>query len=100
VVPNGDDTMPMPFMPPQVSGGQIDWQCILSVMDSLHSDLELRNWLHWAEEEGKVPMFVRTVATAARMACMPDYELLRPVVVELKRRYPEDLRVRPQQLRT
>jgi hypothetical protein len=34
-------------------------------------------------------MFVRTVAEAARMSCIPDYVLLRPVLVELKRQYPE-----------
>jgi len=34
-------------------------------------------------------MFVRTVAEAALMACSPDYVLLRPVLVELKRPYPE-----------
>jgi len=34
-------------------------------------------------------MFVRTVTEAARMACMPDYVLLRPVLVELRRLYPE-----------
>jgi hypothetical protein len=34
-------------------------------------------------------MFVRTVAEAARMACIPDFVLLRPVLLELRRRYPE-----------
>jgi hypothetical protein len=33
-------------------------------------------------------MFVRTVAEAALMACSPDYVLLRPVLVEFRRRYP------------
>jgi hypothetical protein len=50
---------------------------------------ESRGWLRWASESGKTPMFVRTVAEAARMACSPDYVLLRPVLVELKRRYAE-----------
>jgi hypothetical protein len=59
------------------------------VMDSPHNDPELHNWLHWASERGNTPTFVRTVAEAARMACMPDYALLRPVLVELKWRYPE-----------
>jgi hypothetical protein len=31
------------------------------------------------------------LAEDARMACMPDYALLRPVLVELRRRYPEGL---------
>jgi hypothetical protein len=60
-------------------------------MDSANTDPELRQWLCWAFESGKVPMFVRTVAEAALIACLPDYELLRPVLLELKRRYPEDL---------
>jgi hypothetical protein len=29
------------------------------------------------------------LAEAALMACMPDYVLLRPVLLKLKRRYPE-----------
>jgi hypothetical protein len=58
-------------------------------MDSAHTDPELSQWLRWASEGGNTPMFVRMVAEAARMACMPDYVLLRPVLLELKRRYPE-----------
>ena len=34
-------------------------------------------------------MFVSKVADAASAACIPDYLLLRPVLLELKRRYPE-----------
>jgi len=40
--------------------------------------------------QGNTLSFVRMVAEAARIACIPDYLLLRPVLVELKRRYPED----------
>jgi len=87
--------MPQPSMPPQASRRQIDWRGIFSLMDSANTDPELTHWLHWAEEGGKVPMFVRTVATAARMACMPDYVLLRPVLVELKRQHPEPEPGRP-----
>jgi hypothetical protein len=58
-------------------------------MHSPHDDPELSQWLRWASEQGSTPMFVRTVAEAALMACMPDYVLRRPVLVELKRRYPE-----------
>ena len=36
------------------------------------------------------PMFVRTIAEGAQLACVPDYVLLRPVLLELKRRCPED----------
>jgi hypothetical protein len=59
------------------------------MMASPHTDPELIQWLRWASESGSTPMFVRTVAEAARMACSPDYVLLRPVLIELKRRYPE-----------
>jgi hypothetical protein len=58
-------------------------------MHSANTDPVLRDWLRWAPERGSTPMFVRTVAEAALMACMPDCVLLRPVLVELKRRYPE-----------
>jgi hypothetical protein len=58
-------------------------------MDSAHTDPELRRWLRWASEEGNTPMFARTVADAALSACSPDYELLRPVLLVLKRRHPE-----------
>jgi len=58
-------------------------------MDSAHTDPELNHWLLWAAEQGHTPSFVRTVAEAARMACIPDFVLLRPVLLELKRRYTE-----------
>jgi hypothetical protein len=58
-------------------------------MDSPHTDPELRDWLRWASESANTPMFVRTVAEAALIACIPDYVLLRPVLVELKRRHPQ-----------
>ncbi len=51
------------------------------MMDSTYTDPELRDWLRWASEGGKVPMFVRTVAEAARMTCSPDYLPLRAVMV-------------------
>jgi len=50
----------------------------------------LLDWLRWASESGNTPVFVRRVAEAALIACIPDYLLLRPVLAELKRRYPED----------
>lgn len=58
-------------------------------MDSPHTDLELSRWLRWASERGNTPTFVRTVAEAPRVACLPDYALLRPVLLELTRRYRE-----------
>ena len=52
-----------------------------------HIDPELRHWLRWASESGNTPMFVRTVVEAALIACSPDYARLRPVLLELERRY-------------
>jgi hypothetical protein len=63
-------------------------QAYITIMISTGADPVLRDWLRWAPERGSTPMFVRTVAEAALMACMPDCVLLRPVLVELKRRYP------------
>lgn len=62
---------------------------MLPMMDSANTDLELRGWLRRASESGSTPSFVRTVTEAALIACLPDYVLLRPVLVELKRRCPE-----------
>ena len=59
------------------------------MMYSAYTDPKLRQWLRWASESAKVPSFVPTVAEAALLACSPEYELLRPVLLELKRRYPE-----------
>jgi hypothetical protein len=58
--------------------------------NSANTDPELRDWLRWASEGANTPMFVRTVAEAARMACIPDYVLLRPMQLERKQRYPEN----------
>ena len=58
-------------------------------MDSPHNDTELHRWLRWVFESRKPPCFVCTVAEAALGACMPDYLLLRPVLLELKRQHPE-----------
>jgi len=69
------------------------------MMNSANTDPELRDWLHWASEGGNTPMFVRTVAEAARMACSPDYALLRPALLELKRRHPEGISERLRELR-
>ena len=68
---------------------QLDWRGIFSLMDSAHTDPELSQWLRWASESAKTPVFVRTAAEAALLACLPDYVLLRAVLLELKRRYPE-----------
>ena len=58
-------------------------------MDSANTDPELRDWLRWASESANTPVFVRSVAEAALISCLPDYTLLRPVLLELKRRYPQ-----------
>jgi hypothetical protein len=58
---------------------------------SPHTDPELSQWVRWASERGNTPMFALMVPEAARMDRMPDYVLLRPVLVELKRRYPGGL---------
>ena len=57
------------------------------MMRSISTDPELSQWLRWAFESGRTPIFVHAVAEAALMACMPDYVLLGPVLLELKRRY-------------
>ena len=58
-------------------------------MDSAGTDPELRDWLRWASEWGTTPMFVSKVADAASAACTPDFEMLRPVLLELKRLHPK-----------
>jgi hypothetical protein len=65
------------------------------MMVSAPTDPELSQWLRWASESGDTPVFVRKVAEAALVACTPDYVLLRPVLVELKRRYPWGLSLTP-----
>jgi hypothetical protein len=59
------------------------------MMYSANTDPELRQWLRWASEWGSTPMFVSKVADAACLACLPDYALLRPVLLELKRLHPK-----------
>jgi len=59
------------------------------MMESANTDPELRDWLRWASELGNTPAFVRLVADAACLACSPDFEMLRPVLVELKRLQPQ-----------
>lgn len=55
---------------------------------SANTDPELADWLHWASESGEVPSFVRAIAEAAFLADLANYALLRPVLLELKRRRP------------
>lgn len=52
---------------------------------SANTDPDLADWLRWASQSHEVPMFVQTVAEAATIADLPNYALLRPVLLELKR---------------
>jgi len=51
---------------------------------SAATDPELTAWLRWASESGEVPSFIRAIAEAAFLADLPNYELLRPVLLKLK----------------
>jgi hypothetical protein len=59
------------------------------MMDFAYTDPELHDWLRWASEWGTTPMFVSKVADAASAACIHDFEMLRPVLVALKRQHPQ-----------
>jgi len=53
---------------------------------SANTDPDLHDWLRWAFESGEAPSFVKAIAEAAFLADSPSYSLLRPVLLELKRR--------------
>jgi hypothetical protein len=55
---------------------------------SASTDPELADWLRWASESDEVSTFVRTIAEAAFLADLPNYALLRPVLLKSKRRRP------------
>ena len=55
---------------------------------SATTDPDLADWLRWASESGEVASFVRVIADAAFVADLPNYALLRPVLLELKRENP------------
>jgi len=55
---------------------------------SANTDPDLGDWLRWASASGEAPIFVRTIAEAAFLADLPNYVLLRPVLLELKRQVP------------
>jgi hypothetical protein len=61
------------------------------VLYSANIDPELSDWLRWASESHEVPMFVQTVAEAAFLADLPNYALLRPVLLELRRQRPRSV---------
>jgi hypothetical protein len=51
------------------------------------TDEELYGWLRWAEESGS--SFLKTTAEAALIADLKHYNLLWPVLLELKKEWPE-----------
>jgi hypothetical protein len=51
------------------------------------ADEELHDWLRWAEENGS--SFLKATAEAALTADLAHYNLLRPVLLELKRDWPQ-----------
>jgi hypothetical protein len=59
-------------------------------MCSVHEDRALYDWLRWAEESG--PSFLRTMAEASFMADLKNYNLLQPVLLELKKDWPKPAR--------
>jgi hypothetical protein len=51
------------------------------------TDEELHDWLRWAKEQGS--SFLRTTAEAALIADLKHYNLLRPVLLDVKKMYPK-----------
>jgi hypothetical protein len=51
------------------------------------ADVELHDWLRWAEGNGSG--FLKATAEAALIADLKHYNLLRPVLLELKREWPQ-----------
>jgi hypothetical protein len=56
-------------------------------MCSVYDDVELFDWLRWTEENG--PSFLKTVAEAAFLADLANYNLLRPALLKLKESNPQ-----------
>jgi hypothetical protein len=56
-------------------------------MISSSTDEELHDWLYWAEESGN--SFLKVTAEAALLADLKHYDLLRPVLLELKKEWPK-----------
>jgi hypothetical protein len=51
------------------------------------TDVELHGWLRWAEENGST--FLKATAEAGLLADLPHYNLLRPLLLELKKEWPK-----------
>jgi hypothetical protein len=56
-------------------------------MISPATDEELHDWLRWSDENGSC--FLKATAEAALLADLRHYNLLRPVLLELKREWQE-----------
>jgi hypothetical protein len=56
-------------------------------MISPSTDSELHDWLRWAKENGS--SFLVATAEAALLADLKHYDLLRPVLLELKKEWPK-----------
>jgi hypothetical protein len=57
------------------------------LMISPAADVELHDWLRWAE--ANVSSFLKTTVEAALIADLKHYNLLRPVLLELKKKWPK-----------
>ena len=51
------------------------------------ADVELHDWIRWAEENGS--SFLKATAGAALIADLRHYNLLRPLLLELKKEWPK-----------
>jgi hypothetical protein len=51
---------------------------------SANTDPDLADWLRWASESNEAPSFVQAIADAAFLADLPNYSLLRPLLLRLK----------------
>jgi hypothetical protein len=49
------------------------------------ADVELHEWLHWAEENGS--SFLQRIEEAASIADAKHYNLIRPVLLELMKEW-------------
>lgn len=58
---------------------------IAQIVDSIYTDPELTDWIRWASESGDASSFINAIAEEASIADLPNYALLRPVLLKLKR---------------
>lgn len=56
-------------------------------MCSAYNDVELLGWLRWSVESG--PGFLRKIAEGAFMCDLKSYNLIRHVLLELKKDWPQ-----------